>query len=420
MATNAKTRKAARYAVPVAVFGVVAGTIAMVPAFANSGGPDLPKVTAQQLIEKIAASDVEQLSGSAKISTDLGLPSLTSGLLGGLGGGSGVTGGSADPQDKIAQLANGTHTFRVAADGPDQQKLTFVDGKDEYTLVHNGDDVWGYDSKSNEAFHEKAPAEAGKGGKGDKSSERKTGDRLAASPQEVAQEVLKAAGPATDIGVGDTAQVAGRDAYQLVLKPKASGSTISSVKIAVDAKNGVPLRVQVLSTDGGKPILDAGFTKVDFAKPAADTFAFTPPKGAKVNEGGAGDHAKGEGKDGKDGHDKGLGALGAVPGLDGLLGGAEGGKGETKVLGEGWTFIARIDTGQTKGLTELENKAKDKDAPKEAKQFLDALGDKVSGKFGEGRVFKTRVVNALITDDGKVYIGAVTKDALVKAADANK
>ncbi|WP_371617394.1 outer membrane lipoprotein carrier protein LolA [Streptomyces sp. NBC_00454] len=419
MATNAKTRKAARYAVPVAVFGVVAGTIAMVPAFANSGGPDLPKVTAQQLIEKIAASDVQQLSGNAKISTDLGLPSLTSGLLSGLGGGSGVTGGSADPQDKVAQLASGTHTFQVAADGPDRQKLTFVDGKDEYTLVHNGADVWGYDSKSNEAFHEKAPAEAGKDGK---SSERKTGDRLAASPQEVAKEVIEAAGPTTDIGVGDTAQVAGRDAYQLVLKPKASGSTISSVKIAVDAKNGVPLRVQVLSTDGGKPIVDAGFTKVDFAKPDANTFAFTPPKGAKVNEGGAGDHAKGEaGKgEGKDGKDKGLGALGAVPGLDGLLGGAEGGKGETKVLGEGWTSIARIDTGQTKGLTELENKAKDKNAPKEAKQFLDALGDKVSGKFGEGRIFKTRVVNALITDDGKVYVGAVTKDALVKAADANK
>ncbi|MFE2288095.1 outer membrane lipoprotein carrier protein LolA [Streptomyces sp. NPDC059443] len=429
MATNAKTRKAARYAVPVAVFGVVAGTIAMVPAFANSGGPDLPKVTAQQLIEKIAASDVQQLSGSAKISTDLGLPSMASGLLSGIGGGSGVTGGSADPQDKIAQLANGTHTFRVAADGPDHQKLTFVDGKDEYTLVHNGGDVWGYDSKSNEAFHEKAPAdEAGKDGKAGKDgekSEHKTGDRLNATPQEVAQEILKAAGPTTDIGVGDTAQVAGRDAYQLVLKPKASGSTVSSVKIAVDAKNGVPLRVQVLSTDGGKPIVDAGFTKVDFAKPAADTFAFTPPKGAKVNEGGPGDHAKGEagkgeGKDGRNGKDNGLGALGAIPGLDGLTGGAEGAKGDTKVLGEGWTSIARIDTGAPKALNELENKANDKNAPKEAKQFLDALGDKVSGKFGTGRIFKTRVVNALITDDGKVYVGAVTKDALVKAADANK
>ncbi|MFB6517872.1 outer membrane lipoprotein carrier protein LolA [Streptomyces sp. NPDC056401] len=409
MATNAKTRKAARYAVPVAVFGVVAGTIAMVPAFANAGGPDLPKVTAQQLIEKIAASDVQQLSGSAKISTDLGLPSLPAGLL---GGGGGVTGGSADPQEKLSQLiSGGTQTFRVAADGPDRQKLTFVDGKDEYSLVHNGDDVWGYDSKSKEVFHEKAPTDkTEKGDKGDKNSE------LPASPQEIAQEVLKAAGTTTDVSVGDTAQVAGRDAYQLVLKPKGAGSTVASVKIAVDAKNGVPLRVQVLSTDGGKPIVDAGFTKVDFTKPAADTFAFTPPKDAKVTEGAEGEH----GKDGKDGADKGLGALESIPGLGGLIGGAEGAQGEPKVLGEGWTSIARIETGATNTLKGMDDAAKDKNAPKGAAQFLDSLGEKVSGKFGEGRVLKTRVVNALITDDGKVYVGAVTKAELVKAADANK
>ena len=51
-------------------------------------------------------------------------------------------------------------------------------------------------------------------------------------------------------------------------------------------------------------------------------------------------------------------------------------------------------------------------------EFLGSLGDKVTGKFGSGTVFSTRLVNALITDDGKVYVGAVDKDALVKAADA--
>ncbi|MEV7561557.1 DUF2092 domain-containing protein [Streptomyces sp. NPDC089795] len=402
MATNTKTsRKAARYAVPVAVAGVAAATVAMVPAFANAGGPDLPKVTAQQLIEKVAASDVQQLSGTARITTDLGLPKIASGLL----GGGGIAGGSANPEDKVAQLANGSHTLRVAADGPDRQRLTFLDGKDEYSLIHNGDDVWGYDSKSNEAFHEKN-AEAGKGKDGGK--EHKTGERLAASPQKLAEEILKAAGPTTDVSVGDTAQVAGRDAYQLVLKPKQSGSTVGSVQIAVDAKNGVPLRVQLLSAQGGKPIVDAGFTKVDFAKPAADTFAFTLPKGAKVTEGV--DEA---GKGGADEHWK---ALESFPGLGGLTGGANG-KGDVKVLGEGWSTVARIDSGAGRSLKDLEN---DKNAPKQAKQFLDSLGDKVTGKFGEGRVLSTRLVNALITDDGKVYVGAVTKDALVKAADANK
>ncbi|MFG2984116.1 outer membrane lipoprotein carrier protein LolA [Streptomyces sp. NPDC048258] len=402
MAANTKTsRKVARYAVPVAVAGVAAATVAMVPAFANAGGPDLPKVTAQQLIEKIAASDVQELSGTARITTDLGLPKIASGLL----GGGGIAGGSAAPEDKVAQLANGTHTFRVAADGPDRQKLTFLDGKDEYSLIHNGNDVWGYDSKSNEVFHEKNA--------GDAADHGKAGDRLAASPQQLAQDVLKAAGPTTDIGVGDTAQVAGRDAYQLVLKPKQGGSTVGAIQIAVDAKNGVPLRVQLLSSQGGKPIVDAGFTKVDFAKPSADTFAFTAPKGAKVTEGS--DEA-GKGKAPEDKHWK---ALESFPGLDALTGGANG-KGDVKVLGEGWATVAQIDTGAGKGLTDLEKSAKDKNAPKEAKQFMDSLGDKVTGTFGEGRIFSTRVVNALITDDGKVYVGAVTKDQLVKTANAAK
>ncbi|UUU40595.1 LolA family protein [Streptomyces sp. NBC_00162] len=396
MAANTKTsRKVARYAVPVAVAGVAAATVAMVPAFANAGGPDLPKVTAQQLIEKIAASDVQELSGTAKISTDLGLPKIAGGLL----GGSGVATGSAAPEDKVAQLANGTHTFRVAADGPDRQRLTFLDGKDEYSLIHNGNDVWGYASKSNEVFHDK------NAGTGD---QKKTADRLGASPQQLAEEVLKAAGPTTEVGVGDTAQVAGRDAYQLVLKPKQAGSTVGSVQIAVDAKNGVPLRVQLLSSQGGKPIVDAGFTKVDFAKPAADTFAFTPPKNAKVTEGTDGAHKGEKGKEFK--------ALESFPGLDALTGGANG-KGDVKVLGEGWATVAQINTGAGQNLKDLEN---DKNAPKEAKQFLSSLGDKVSGKFGEGRFFSTRLVNALITDDGKVYVGAVTKDQLVKTANSAK
>ncbi|MFH7598644.1 sigma-E factor regulatory protein RseB domain-containing protein [Streptomyces racemochromogenes] len=405
MAANTKTsRKAARYAVPVAVAGVAAATVAMVPAFATAGGPDLPKVTAQQLIEKVAASDVQQLSGSAKITTDLGLPTLATGLL----GGSGVTGGSANPEDKIAQLANGTHTLRVAADGPDRQKLTFLDGKDEYTLVHNGNDVWGYDSKSNEAFHDKTDR-AGQN--------HKTGDRLAASPQQIAQDILKQAGPTTDIGVGDTAQIAGRDAYQLVLKPKQSGSTVGSVQIAVDAANGVPLRVQLLSSQGGKPIAEAGFTQVDFGKPAADSFAFTPPKGAKLTEGSHPGLAGKDGKDGKAGKDdERFKALESLPGFGQLAGGAHG-KGDVKVFGEGWSTVARIDSGAGVNLKDVEN---DKNTPKEAKQFLNSLGDKVHGKFGEGRILSTRLVNALITDDGKVYVGAVTKDQLVKTADSAK
>ncbi|GAA3900459.1 outer membrane lipoprotein carrier protein LolA [Streptomyces gulbargensis] len=389
----AQTRKASRYIVPVAVAGAAAATIGLVPALAASGDPDLPEITAQQLIEKIAASDTQTLSGTFKISTDLGLPALD-GLLSGVAGGGGS--GSADPSEQLTRLVSGTHTLRVAADGPERQRLTLLDGKNEYSLVHNGTDVWAYDSASNEVFHEKTPAEAGE----------QRGEELPGTPKQLADEVLKAAGDTTSITVGGTAKVAGRDAYQLVIAPKQSGSTVESVKIAVDAATGTPLKFTLASVQGGKPVLDAGFTKVDFGRPAASEFTFQVPKGAKVTEGGA----EAAGKDAEKELEKGFGPGLGAPGLGGpRFGGPDGGP---NVIGEGWTAVAKLDTGAPapgKG-----------EAPKEVQGFLDSFGEKVTGSFGSGTVFSTKLVNALMTDDGTVYVGAVTKDALVNAANADK
>ncbi|MFI6728286.1 outer membrane lipoprotein carrier protein LolA [Streptomyces atratus] len=397
---TAGRRKAARYIVPVAVAGVAAATIGLVPALASTGDPDLPKITAQQLIEKIAASDTQQLSGTVKISTDLGIPSL-----GGLAGsfapgdtGSAEGDSTADPQTKMTELASGTHTLRVAADGPEKQRVSILEDAAEYSLIHNGDQVWAYDSKTNQAYHATEDRSGKKSG-----HSTPVPEDVPTTPKALAEQVLKAAGPTTSVTVDGTAQVAGRDAYKLLIKPRQSGSTIGSVTVAVDAKNGVPLKFTLLPSSGGKAAVDAGFTKVDFAKPAASSFTFTPPKGAEVTEA---DDAKAQQET------DGAGGLGMFPGAEGLGAGDQGSK-DTKVIGEGWNAIAEIRTPGGTGLPTKESG----DVPAEAQQFLDSLGDKVSGKFGSGTVFKTRLVNALMTDDGKVYVGAVTPDALVKAAD---
>ncbi|WP_089116225.1 DUF2092 domain-containing protein [Streptomyces sp. SS07] len=395
-------RKTARYIVPVAVAGVAAATIGLVPALASSGDPDLPKISAQELIEKIAASDEEQLSGTFKISTDLGLP--LDGLAGSLvpgGGGGDKDAGAAAPQDKLMELTSGTHTLRVAADGPERQKLSVLGDASEYSVIHNQGEVWAYDSKSDEVYHAEAP-EGRDGGEHAEKAPKGT-EGAAATPKDFAEKALAAAGDTTSVTVDGTAQVAGRDAYQLLIKPKQSGSTIGSVRIAVDAENGVPLKFTLSAASGGKAVVDAGFTKVDFAKPAASTFAFTPPKGAKVTEA---DELE-TGKDERGAAQKAL--PGQLAELDGLAG-----EGGFNVIGKGWTSIAEIKSPGGKGLPE----AGSGDMPAEAQGFLDALGDKVTGKFGSGTVFKTRLVNALLTDDGSVYVGAVTKDALVRAADA--
>ncbi|MEU3604945.1 DUF2092 domain-containing protein [Streptomyces sp. NPDC035033] len=394
----AAQRKTSRYVVPVAVAGVAAATIGLVPALAASGDPDLPEITARQLIEKIAASDTQTLSGTFKISTDLGLPAFD-GLLGGIAGGAAEGEGTADPSAQLTKLVSGTHTLKIAADGPERQKLTLLDGEERYSLVHNGDEVWAYDSRSNEVFHEKGVEEAG----------RAPEQELPVSPKELADEVLKAAGDTTSITVGGTANVAGRDAYRLVVEPKQQGSTVDAITIAVDAATGTPLKFTLDSTSGGKPVVDAGFTKVDFGKPAASEFDFTVPEGAKVTEGDAAGKAleKEHGKAPED-LEKALGDLG----LGGLGEPGKNGADGPEVIGEGWTAVARFDTGAPAPKTG--------EAPKEVQGFLDSLGDGVSGKFGSGTVFKTKVVNVLMTDDGKVYAGAVTPQKLVDVANSAK
>ncbi|WP_406146719.1 LolA family protein [Streptomyces sp. NBC_01012] len=402
-------RKAARYIVPLAVAGVAAATIGLVPALADSGDPELPDITAQKLIEKIAASDEEQLSGTVKVSTDLGIPSL-GGLAGsfaqGAGAGPGSDGSSASPDTKLMELASGTHTLRVAVDGEERQRLSILGEGSEYSLVHNGDDVWGYDSESNEVYH--AQAEGKKARAGGKGGEHKAAP---GTPKQFADEALAAAGDTTSVTVGGTAQVAGRDAYKLVIKPKQSGSTIGSITVAVDASTGVPLKFTLAPSSGGKAAVDAGFTKVDFAKPDASSFSFTPPKGAKVTEA---DEVQAEAEK-KGAEQKGAAEKGAAGKALEDLGALEDFKG-ANVIGEGWNAVAQIEIPGGAGLPTQGSEG----MPAQAEQFLDALGDKVTGDFGSGTLFKTRLVNALLTDDGKVYVGAVTKDALVKAADTAK
>ncbi|MGD6743941.1 LolA family protein [Streptomyces sp. BH106] len=402
--SGARRRKAVRYAVPVAVVGVAAATIGLVPALASSGDPDLPDITARQLIEKIAKSDTEQLSGTVKITTDLGLPSIGGAAGGGLMGGGergGEGGSSADPQSKLTELATGSHTLRVAADGADRQKLSVLDDASEYSVIHNGDDVWAYDSKSDEAYHAKQKQGAHSDGSGEHAKKAPKG--VPATPKELTDEILKAGGDTTSFSVDGTSQVAGRDAYRLQIKPKQSGSTVGAVTVSVDAKTGTPLKFSLTPAGGGAAVVDAGFTKVDFAKPAASTFDFKPSKGTKVTE--ADELAKAQ-----------RGERGALPKdlkADELK---AGGLDDLNVIGKGWTSIAELKLPkEAGGLAAGKGSA---EMPPDAQKFLSSLGDQVKGEFGSGTVYSTRLVNVLVTEDGKAYAGAVTKDALVKAANA--
>lgn len=426
--TRRPGKKAVRYGVPVAVAGLAAATIGLVPALADSGDPDLPRMTAEELVAKMAASDVDQLSGTVRISTDLGLPGLPGGLSGGFGGGGAEQGapgqdghdGRADeggnaagegsgaaPGAKLMELASGEHTLRVAADGPDKQRVSVIEDAAEYSFIRNGNEVWTYDSASNSAFHGIAPKGEGKH-EGSEEKPHALPDGFAdLTPKEAAEKALGLADETTSVSVGGTAKVAGRDAYQLVIAPKdAAHSTVGALRIAVDAENGAPLKFTLTPDEGGKAIVDIAYTEVDFAKPDSGTFAFDPPEGAEVTE-------KKFGGSEQERQQKNHG----MPELPGGLSGAG-----LEVLGDGWGSVAELklpegDPGRPgdKGLSGLDGL----EDPR-AQRLLDGFTEKVKGDFGTGRVFETRLVNALITDDGTVYAGAVTKEGLIEAANEAK
>jgi hypothetical protein len=232
------------------------------------------------------------------------------------------------------------------------------------------------------------------------------------------------------VTVDGTAAVAGRDAYQLVIKPKgAAHSTVDSVRIAVDAKNGTPLKFTLNAKDGGKPVVEMGYTKVDFGKPAAETFRFKPPKGTDVTEQKMDEHAAHPGKHGKPGHPGKSGELDRLEKLEKLEKSGKGARPDMtgmNILGKGWGQVAEIKAPKgalsgMPGMTGQDGKgggAGEGSGSAQGDQLLDSFTDKAKGDFGTGRVFSTRLVNALMTDDGTVYVGAVSKEGLIKAADA--
>ncbi len=372
------TRRAMRYAIPVAVAAIAAGSIGLGTALATTGGgPDLPGITAAQLVAKMAAARTDTGSGTIRVTTDFGLPS---GLLNAAASQAAGTGAApADPRTRLPQLLTGDHTLTVAADGPTRERLD-VDGS-QYRVVRDGTQMWAYDAAGHSAVHATGLTAAA----------QPQGD-APVTPAQAAGQVLKALSPTTAVTVDGTAEVAGRAAYELVLTPKQTGSTIGSVRVAVDAAKGVPLSFSVLPASGGDPVVDIAWTRISFARPAASTFAFTPPHGTHVTQAphGTAHHPAAHRPSG-------------VPALPGAAGDA------AKVIGKGWSAIAELHVpqGRTNGHK----------APSVPEGLAGSFGKPVKGAFGSGTVISTRVVNVLITDRGGVYAGAVTPSALVAAAD---
>ncbi|WP_213452217.1 LolA family protein [Rhizomonospora bruguierae] len=368
-------RPALRWAVPAVATAAVIGGGAAVGTLAASADPALPSRSAAQLLVDVQTARLDGLSGTVVQTADLGLPPVV-GALGGQVG------------DGLTQLLAGTHTLKVWYSGPDKSRVALQGTRGQSDFIRNGRDIWTWNSQTNTGSHRVLGADqAGK-------DPESLPEGMPKSPQEAADLVLKAVDPSTRVSTQGTAKVAGRDAYELVLAPRDGASTIRTVRLAIDAERHIPLRVQVYGAGKDKPAVEVAFTQVDFARPDAAQFAFNPPPGAKIDEAKPGDAPAHK-----------------VPGgIERLPDGKE----KSVVLGDTWTsvLVARLPDEATDPAQQQKAGAA---AGIDATKLLGGL-PKVSGSWGSGRLFSSTLVNALLTDDGRLVVGAVTPERLYASA----
>lgn len=377
----------ARWAAPAAALAVI-GAVALTANHVASADPSLPPRSAAQLLVDVQQANLKGLSGTVVQTSNLGLPDIN------LGGS--TQGGSSS----LTSLVSGTHTWRVWLAGPQQQRLALVGSLGESDVIRNGRDLWVWSSKDKTATHTTLPAEGAKPGEGTKAGEgtrAATPDQLPRTPQEAAQLALSAIEPTTSVATSGASVVAGQQAYDLVLKPRDSASLVASVRISLDAVHHVPLRVQVFSTKTANPAFEVGFTHVDFAKPAARQFAFNPPPGTKVTQSTLGSDA------GKAAATKPT-APASSPAGD-----------KPKVVGTGWTavVVSRLPDASAAG-SKAGSTAGQGDLAGQLQRVLGLL-PKASGSWGAGRVLQGTLFTVVVTDDGRIAVGAVAPERVYAA-----
>ncbi|GAA1112633.1 hypothetical protein [Arthrobacter flavus] len=375
-------RKWRNWVPAVAVTAVMGAGVILVPLTANAA-VDLPDLTAAEVLELAAGHSVAALSGTVEQASDLGLPDLA--LISGAGGGgmgaSASPGADPGPDAGSVPTAEGTmlemltapHTARVFLNGPTQARIQILDEMAERNFILNGDELWYFDSEENSAVRSMIePAD----GVPTDLPEVQTPDQLATL-------FLEKADPTTEVSVGTDRMVAGRAAYQLILTPRSNETLVGSITVDVDAETGLPLAVSVAAVGGTTPAFSAAYTEISLEAPAPEIFDFTPPAGATVTEAtGHGEH--GNKRDHSDAKPE-----------------AADESTEPTVTGTGWATVVEFPAG---GFA-----AEDP----ELTGMIDQLSTPVDG----GRLMQTRLLNVLLTDDGRVLVGSVPADRLQAVAD---
>ena len=356
----------------------------------------LPEKSASQILQLIASNPTISFSGKVTKVANLGLPNIN--LIPNISQATvdqmakNMPKGTADflpkatIQDSLTTAIGflaGTQQANIYVDGTTKARVQILDPMSERDLIRNGSDLWYYDAGKQTASHHALTA-----------AEQNPDTKMLAldsatlpfdinSPAAIADYLIKEASATTDFTVGRAARVAGQDAYTLTMRPKSADSLIDSVTISVDAANGLPLGVSVYAVGQSSAAFELSFDSIDFSAPSSSIFAFTPPAGTKLTEVATPVMAS-EPK-----------ATEHAPTAAEQVQLAE--------LGQaGWSAVVQVPADQAApALQAIKNNT--------------LYADLTKPVIG-GRVFSTALLNILITDDGRLFAGAVTTAKLLQTA----
>jgi outer membrane lipoprotein-sorting protein len=394
MSMSTLTRRRARYLVPLGAAAITAIVVVAPQAASGAQHPKLPARTAGQLLTALEQAHTPQFTGTTVETARLGLPSLSANDLP-----AGVSAGAQSQLAQIVTLLTGSHTSQIAYGGPTRQRVAiFLSDLSETDIVHNGRNLWTYSSDGNSVTHSTLQP-----GDDETAPEATT----PVDPTRSAEQALAKISPSTAVTVDRTAQVAGRSAYQLDLAPRDSRTLIGSVRIALDAKTSMPLRVQIWSRkDTSSPAFEVGFTSLSMKAPSPSTFAFVAPPRSTTESSPFSESTQ--------------------PGARPAAGHAD----STTVIGKGWTsvFVDQLSAAgppsppqpQLQPPSPSPSPSSRPSAPSTARHVtvrepdggLNQLLDEFSTPVAGGHLVTTSLLSVFITKDNRVLIGAVSPQYL--------
>jgi outer membrane lipoprotein-sorting protein len=391
-----------RWIPSIAVPAVIAIGAVAVPLQANA--VDLPDLSASEVMVLMQQSEVLEFSGTIVKVSDMGIPSLEfSSMV------------SEDMADEMAEkmpaefadfvpmviessaltqameLVSGTHTVRVYVSGQDKMRAQILDPMSQRDLIVNGDKFWVYDAKTATATTGTINMEIDP--EKQAAAEKEVLDYAESisldlsSPEAIANYLVGMIDETSTVEVGKDHSVAGRSAYQLLISPDAGASLVERAEISVDSETGLPLKVEVFSTQQSEAAFSVGFESISFGPIDPSLFDFTPPTGTVVTTLDSSDL---DGYTDKDSSN-----------LEAELEAAFGDSAKPAVIGKDWQSVVYLP-------------ALPADIPAElmaTELFADMLTEVPGGK-----VFSSALVNVLLTDSGEVYMGAVTIEYLLSVS----